>query len=74
LSESNNWHVERKPKCQFPVLREEKVDNIRVQLEHSPHKHLKSFAQELGVSKNTTRNATKLLKLWPYKITVHFLH
>jgi hypothetical protein len=52
-------------KCR--VLTEEKLDDIAARLENSPRKSLKRLAREAGVSKSLARNATKLLKLKPYK-------
>jgi transposase len=57
--------TEKKQKHKRRVLTEE---NLR--LEHMPIKSLKSLAQETGVWKSTTRWATQLLKLRPYKATV----
>jgi hypothetical protein len=52
------------------VFNEEKLDHIRVRLEHTPRKSLEHLAQETGVSKSSARRATQLLKLRPYKTTV----
>ncbi|PSN53272.1 hypothetical protein C0J52_04907, partial [Blattella germanica] len=43
---------------------------IAERLEHTPQKSLKHLAQEIGISESSARNATKLLKLKPYKIPV----
>jgi hypothetical protein len=48
----------------------EKSDDIGARLEHTPRKSLKRLAQETGVSKSSTRRASQLLKLRPYKTTV----
>jgi hypothetical protein len=55
------------------VLTEEKLDEIWGTLEHTPRKSLKlkSLAQEIGVLKSSTRTATPLLKLRPYRTTVN---
>jgi hypothetical protein len=52
------------------VFTEEKLDDIGASLEHTPRKSLKHLAQETRVSKSSTRTATELLKLRPYKTTV----
>jgi hypothetical protein len=52
------------------VLTEEKLDDVGARLEHTPRKSLKCLAKETGVSKYSTRSATQLLKLRPYKTTV----
>ncbi|PSN49914.1 hypothetical protein C0J52_07061 [Blattella germanica] len=50
------------------VLTEEKLDDIGACFEQSPHKSLSKLAQQVGVSVSSVWNATKLLKLKPYKI------
>jgi hypothetical protein len=52
------------------VLTKEKSNAIRARLEHTPRKSLKRLAQETGVSKPSTRTATQLLNLRPYKTRV----
>jgi DNA-binding transcriptional regulator LsrR (DeoR family) len=54
--------TDKKPKCHCQLLSEEKLD-IRTWLEYSPHTSLKHLAEEMGISKETIRTATKLLKL-----------
>jgi hypothetical protein len=61
----------QKHKCQ--VLTEGKLDDIGARLEHTPIKSLKCLAQEIGVSKSSTRRATQLLKLRPYKTAVNLV-
>jgi hypothetical protein len=48
----------------------EKLDDIGARPERTPRKSLKRLAQETGVSVSSTRSATQLLKLRPYKTTV----
>ncbi|PSN42479.1 hypothetical protein C0J52_09800 [Blattella germanica] len=55
---------------QCRVLTKEKLNDIAERLEHTPRKSLKRLAHETGVSEFSARNATKLLKLKPYKIPV----
>jgi hypothetical protein len=52
------------------VLTEEKLDDIRARLEHTPRKSPNCPAQESWVSKSSARTATQLLKFRPYKTTV----
>ena len=52
------------------VLPEEKLDEVRARLEHTPKKSLKVLAQETNISKSTAAVATKLLKFKLYKVTV----
>lgn len=61
-----------KPKANVKrrVLTEEKLDEIREKLEHTPQKSLRRLGQESGISASSARTATKLLKLKPYKIPV----
>jgi hypothetical protein len=66
---TNGMLIYRKPKC-CQVLMEEKLDDFGVWLEHSPCKPLRHLAKETGVPNTTTKTATKLLKLRPYKTTV----
>jgi hypothetical protein len=66
--------TDKKQKHKRQVLTEEKVDDIRARLEHTPRKSLKHPAQETGVSKSNARTATQLLNLRPYKaIVIHVL-
>jgi hypothetical protein len=51
------------------VLTEEKIDAIAAKLEHKPQKSLRCHAQDIGISKSAAI-VMKLLKLWPYKLTV----
>jgi lambda repressor-like predicted transcriptional regulator len=51
-------------------LTEEKLGDISAQIEQSLKKSLKTLSQEDGVSYSSARKAMKLLKPWPYKITV----
>jgi hypothetical protein len=62
--------IDTKQKHKRQVLTEEKIDATGARLEHAPRKLLKRLAQETGVSKSSTRTATQLVKLRPYKTTV----
>jgi hypothetical protein len=66
--------IDKKTKHKRRVLAEEKLDALGAILEHTPRKSLKRLTQETGVSKSSTRKATQLLKLRPYKTTaIHAL-
>jgi hypothetical protein len=62
--------IDKKQKHKLRVLTEEKLDDIRARIEHTPRQLLKSLAQEVGVSNSDVRTATKLLKLRPYKTSL----
>jgi hypothetical protein len=62
--------IDKKQKHKRQVLIEEKLDDARTRLEHTPRKSLKHLAQETGVSESSARRATQLLKLRSYKTTV----
>jgi hypothetical protein len=52
----------------------EKLGDTGARHEHTPRKSLKRLAQKTGVSKPSTRMATKFLNLRPYKTTaIHAL-
>ncbi|PSN32373.1 hypothetical protein C0J52_25571 [Blattella germanica] len=61
--------LDRKPQRTRHVLTEEKL-KIGQTLQRSPRKSLSRLSQETGVSQFSAWNATRLLKLKPYKITV----
>jgi hypothetical protein len=66
--------IDKKTKHKRRVLTEEKSDDTRARLKHTPRISLKRLTQETGVSKSSARTATQLLKLRPYKITaIHAL-
>lgn len=52
------------------VLTEDKLNNIGPQLEASPRMSKCLLALRCGISRSTLHAATKLLKLWPYRMTV----
>jgi hypothetical protein len=52
------------------MLTEEKFDDIRARLKHTPRKSLKRLAHETGMSKSSARKSIQLLKLRPCKTTV----
>jgi hypothetical protein len=62
--------INKKQKHKRRVLTE-KLDDIGGRLEHTPRKSLERLVQETGVSKPSTREATQLLKLRPYKTAIH---
>jgi hypothetical protein len=62
--------MDKKLKHKWPMLAEEKIDDIRVRFEHTPRKSPKRLVQETGVSESCARRATQLLKLRPYKTSV----
>jgi hypothetical protein len=62
--------IDKKQKHKLRVLTEEKLDDIKARLEHTPRKSLKRLVQDFGVSNSSARRATQLLKLIPCKITV----
>jgi hypothetical protein len=61
-------HAKQKRKCR--VLIKEKPVDTGARLEHTPKKSLKCLPQDSGVSKSSTRSATQLLKLRPYRTAV----
>jgi hypothetical protein len=66
--------IDKKQKHKRLVLTEEKLDDTGARLQRAPRKSLKCLARETGVSKSSTRTATQLLKLRPYKtIVIHAL-
>jgi hypothetical protein len=65
--------TDKKQKCKRRVITEEKMDDIRPILEHTP-RSLKRLAQETGVSTSSARKATQMLKLRPHnRMTIHAL-
>jgi hypothetical protein len=62
--------IDKKQNHKCRVLTEEKLDDIRARLEHTPRKSVKCLAQETVVSKSSARTATQLLKIRPYETTV----
>jgi hypothetical protein len=60
--------VDKKEKRKYRVLTG-KLDYSGARLEHTPRKPLKHLARETAVSTSSTRTATQLLKLRPYKAT-----
>jgi transposase len=62
--------IDNKQKHKHRVLTEEKLDDIGARLDHTPRKSLKRLAQETEESKSSSRRATQLLKLRPYKTAV----
>jgi L-lysine 2,3-aminomutase len=65
--------MEKKIKRRLHVLTEEKLDNNGAGMEHSSLKSLARLAQQAKVSISSVRTATKLLKLFPYRITCTFI-
>jgi hypothetical protein len=59
-----------KPNHEHQVLAQENLGVTKAWLEHSPHESLLHLAQEIGVLREMTKTATKLLIQQPYKITV----
>jgi putative IMPACT (imprinted ancient) family translation regulator len=55
--------IDRKLKHHHCLSTQEKLESTDTQLEHLPHKALKHFTQEMGISAEYPRTATKLLKL-----------
>lgn len=51
------------------MLTEEKLNGIGARLEHLPGKSLGKVVQQVDVSISSARTATKLLKLFSYKVT-----
>jgi hypothetical protein len=62
--------LDKKQKRKCHVLTEEKLDDTRARLEHTPRKSLKCLVQETQALKSSARKPTELLKLRPYKTTV----
>jgi hypothetical protein len=66
--------LDSKIKRRCHTLTKEKSDSIGARLEHSPRKSLTKEAQQPDVLVYPARTATKLLKLFLYKITqVHLM-
>jgi hypothetical protein len=49
----------KKPAKKYCVLTEEKLDEIRARLEHTPQKSLRRLAQETSISKSSVAKVTK---------------
>jgi hypothetical protein len=61
------WYKKIKRGCH--MLTEEKLNGIGARLEHLPGKSLGKVVQQVDVSISSARTATKLLKLFSYKVT-----
>ena len=60
--------LDKKRRVERRVLNNAKLDDIGERLQRSPKKSLRELAQETQVSQTTAWNATKLLKLKPYRV------
>jgi hypothetical protein len=61
--------IERKPLKINRVLTVEKLDDISHLIQNSPRKSLRRLARQSGVSVGSVWTATKLLHIYPYKIS-----
>jgi hypothetical protein len=62
--------IDKRREYESRALTKEKLDDIGARLARTPRKSLKHLTQETGVSGSSTRRATHLLKLRPYKTPV----